>query len=174
MRLHNRHLAAPGQAGPSGMTGPPPRRAGAARSTVQTRTRSAWFPPNLWRDASGRMRLAARSVSAPACPGGWVGSSGHRARTWASSVGQPRAWRTIDSCALPSTTSSGAAEQCWHANTSIRESVCRRRPDLRVNDAQPGRAAGAETGIAPSAPGRLRRGHRGHRGLIPLHVGLGS
>ena len=37
----------------------------------------------------------------------------------------------------------------------------------------PGLAAGAETGIAPSAPGRLRRGHRGRRGLIPLPVGLG-
>jgi hypothetical protein len=106
-------------------------------------------------------------------PGGWVGSSGQRARTWACSVGQPRAWRTIDSWALLSTTSSGTAEQCWQANTSIRESVWRRRPDLRVNDAQPGRAAGAETGIAPSAPGRLRRGHRGHRGLIPLPVRLG-
>ena len=35
----------------------------------------------------------------------------------------------------------------------------RHKPDLRVNDAQPGLAAGAETGIAPSAPGRLRRGH---------------
>ena len=52
-------------------------------------------------------------------------------------------------------------------------SVCLRRPDLRVNDAQPGRAAGADTGIAPSAPRRLRRGHQGHRGLIPLPVGLG-
>jgi hypothetical protein len=51
-------------------------------------------------------------------------------------------------------------------------SVCRRRPDFRVNDAQPGLAAGAETGIAPSAPGRLRCGHRGHRGLILLPVRL--
>jgi hypothetical protein len=43
---------------------------------------------------------------------------GHLAGTWTCSVGQPRAWRTIDSCALPSMTSSGAASQCGQANTS--------------------------------------------------------
>jgi hypothetical protein len=36
-----------------------------------------------------------------------AGSPGQRARTWASSVGQSRAGGRIDSCALPSTTSSG-------------------------------------------------------------------
>jgi hypothetical protein len=52
-------------------------------------------------------------------PGRLAGSSGQRARTWACSVRQPGAWRTIDSCALPSTTSSGTALQCWQANASI-------------------------------------------------------
>jgi hypothetical protein len=50
--------------------------------------------------------------------GSLIGSPGHLAGTWTCSVGQPRAWRTIDSCALPSMTSSGAAWQCWQANTS--------------------------------------------------------
>src|SRR5271168_520544 len=50
--------------------------------------------------------------------GSLIGSPGHLAGTWTCSLGQPRPWRTIESCALPSMTSSGAASQCWQANTS--------------------------------------------------------
>ena len=48
-------------------------------------------------------------------------------RTWACSVGQPRVWRTTDSCAQPSVVSSGAALQCWQANTSIGGQCAKRK-----------------------------------------------
>jgi hypothetical protein len=66
--------------------------------------------------------------------GSLAASSGQRARTWASRVGQPGAWRTTDSCALPSTASSGTALQCWQANSST-VSVCLGRLCGRFRDA---------------------------------------
>jgi hypothetical protein len=93
------------------------RERGGLRTNSRARRSQGACSRDLW---AGCRSTPARCHSGiwAGMSGSLIGSPGHLAGTWTCSVGQPVAWRTIDSCALPSMTSSGAASQCWQANTS--------------------------------------------------------